>query len=938
MTVPAKRSAAEPVLGRERELGQLAELLTAARAGHGGGIVVSGEPGIGKTELLRTVADRASGTTLLMTTGLESEATLSFAALGDILRPLLNQLDRLPTAQAAALRAALALDDGTVSLGQYAVCMGTLNLLSAAGEQGPILVVVDDAQWIDGESRAALLFVARRLADDPVVIVFATRDEAVRDIDTSGLISMRLGGFDRETSDAYVASIRPEPMAAAVGAELYEATSGNPLALREIGSHLTAEQLDAQRPLPDPLPVGRHTRRMFAARLEPLPATTRLAMLVLALSASSATERLAAPLWMLQLELSALDPAESAGLIVADQRDIRFAHPLIRSVVTTDATSSARRAAYLALAECAADDEAVLYRAAGASGPDDALASELEQAAGRMRDRLGFVAAARALHRAAELTADPQHRARRLLAAALVAQVAGRFAETTRWLDDARELADDASLVAEVELARGRALTVRGTPSIAAQVLIGAADAVQHADPRRAARLLCEAALPIFTEGRIADSAELCARAVALADAVGSPADKSRSRLVLGQALTLAGATKHAGALLAELRPYTEGLNPVDDGLVLSMLGAAHSWLENPVDARQVLDRVVQASRSAGALGLLAVALSHRCETNRHVGEWAQARADGEESLRLAREIHQPMTIGFVQVLLAYLDAAQGNGLQARRRLDEARLMSGPLGTPGLMVWEHGALALLALADGQPDKVIDYLEPVREFVDRHGVGNPNVVLWEPDLIEAYWRAGRPDEAAERLTAFAARADATQLPTVLAAVSRCRGLLAPDPAAADAHFRQALVLHKERNRPFEHARTALCCGETMRRQRRSVESRAALRDALHTFQRLGAEPFAQRAVAELAATGEPAIVGAGGDVSIQGLSPQELQVALGVARGLSNPAIAAALFLSRKTVEAHLSRVYRKLPVASRTQLVAYLAANGFTPGASADDR
>ncbi len=665
-------------------------------------------------------------------------------------------------------------------------------------------------------------------------------------------------------------------------------------------------------------------------------------MLVLALSASPALAGLAGPMVRLRLDLSALDPAEAAGLVAADRRDVRFAHPLIRSVVTTDATASARHAAYLALAESASDEEAVLYRAADASGPDDQLADALEQAAERMRERLGFVAASRALGRAAELTADPHRRAGRLLAAALVAQVTGRFEEATVWLDTARDLTDDADLVAEIELARGRALTVRGTPSIAAQVLVSAADTVQAVNPQGAARLLCEAALPLFTEGRIAGSTTICERAVALADVAGVTEVQARSRLVLGQALTLAGETGRASVLLAELRPYTESIDPVDDGFVLSMLGASHSWLEQPADARQVLDRVVRGCRRAGALGPLAMALSHRCEANRRDGEWGRARADGEESLRLAREIHQPMTVSFVQVLLAYLDIAQGRGADARRRLDESRLMSGPLGTPGLMVWERGALGLLALSDGRPDEAAGCLEPIAGFADRHGVGNPNVVLWEPDLIEAYWRAGRPERAAERLIAFAARVTSTRLPTMQAAVERCRGLLAGDATTAAGHFRRAMVLHEQRNRPFEQARTALCQGETMRRHRRAADSRTALYEALNTFRRLGAEPFARRAAAELAATGDganlSAIVGLAAEPAVQGLSPQELQVALGVARGLSNPAIAAALFLSRKTVEAHLSRVYRKLHVASRTQLVAYLAANGLPSRASPEDR
>ncbi|GIF18176.1 DNA-binding CsgD family transcriptional regulator [Actinoplanes tereljensis] len=924
MTIPVELSSTDRIVGREMVLGHFDTFLESARAGHGGGVVLFGESGIGKTTVLRSVAGRADGMIVLAATGLKSEATLAFATLGDLLRPLLPHLDELPAPQAAALRTALALDDGTASLGRYAVCLGVLTLLSAAAETRPVLVVVDDAQWMDTESAAALMFAARRLENDAVLVILAHRDEPGRDFDPAGLTAFHLAGLDPAASGTLLASLSTEPVAPVVADRLHAVTGGNPLALREIGRRLSAAELAARLAMPDPLPIGAEVRRMFAARLDSLPAPTRLALLVLALSSSAAADRLTGPLHALGLDSSTLEPARTAGLVTADSTQVCFAHPLIRSVVQADATAIARHDAYAALASATTGDEALLYRAAGATGPDDTLAAELEAAADRTHDRLGFAGATRMLHRAATLTTGPDHRARRLLAGATSALIAGRADEAAGWLETARELTGDPAMIAQVELTRGRALTMRGTPAIAREVLVGAADAVAGHDPRGAARLLSEAVLPAFTEGRIDDAVALCDRAVVLADRVGAAAEQGQSRLVLAQAHTLSGQTRPARREIDGLRPYLDRLDPVADGMVLSMLGAAQSWLERPADARQTLDRVVNACRRAGALGPLAIALSHRCETARQAGEWAQARADGEESLRLAGETWQPLTLGFVQVLLARLDAAQGRAEMAEWRLAEARQMSGPLGISGLVFWERGVLGLLHLAAGRPEEAIGCLEPVREFAGRHGLHNPGVVPWAPDLVEAYWRAGRPDRAAERLESFERRATATGLSAAEAAVHRCRGLLAADATTAERHFRTAMALHERCHRPFEQARTALCHGEVMRRHRRIAGSREPLAEALHTFRRLGAEPFAERAATELAAAGG-ATRPAGDAELVQQLSPQELQVAMAAARGHSNPAIAGLLFLSRKTVEAHLSRVYRKLEISSRNQLRASLA-------------
>jgi DNA-binding CsgD family transcriptional regulator len=925
----AEERGADRFVGREKQCQRLDRLLYDLRSGRGGALGVSGEPGVGKTVLLEHLVAEASGMTVLSTSGLESEASLSFAALGDLARPLIPLMEELPGPQSVALKSALALEHGHGPVGQYAVCMATLTLLTTSAEERPVLVTLDDAHWLDPASMSTLLFAARRLANDPVAVVFAVRDGAGPEFDARGIEFIRLRGLDRDATEQLLVSSRDGPVSTEVIDELWRATGGNPLALKEACVRLDDDQFAGRRRLDDPLPVGAELVRAFSVRLEPLPASARMAMLVIAISASSEADGLIAALAELGLDASVLDPADAAGLVAFDGSHLRFTHPLIRSAVQGGATSWARRRAYTALADTATGEARVWYRAAAEPGEHDQIAQELETVAGQLRHRSGLVSASRALRRAANLTIDHEKRATRLLAAAIDAQVAGRSGDATSWLAQARNLTGDPLLAADVDLARGRVLTMQGTPSIAQQVLIAAADAVAAADPRRAARLLCETVLPAIMEGRVHEAVAFGRKAMTLAEATGDRAEVVKVRMVLAQALVVSGHLVEANDAMADTRDSVERLDPVADGMVVSMTAACYGWLEDYSSSRRLLDRVIDAARAAGALGPLAVALSFRSELSRWTGAWVQAYADGEESLRLAREIRQLATVGYAQAILAHLDAAQGHAQLLRQRLAEARTMSGPLGSGGLMIWEGGARGLLHLAHGTPDEAIVCLEPAGAFAIRHGIGNPNVMPWEADLVEAYWRVGRVEDAADQLAEFEARARTTDLPTPRAAAERCRGLLATRTRDAETHFREAMALHEQRTQPFEQARTALSFGEMLRRNRRRSDSRPFLREALDTFEKLGAEPFARRAAAELAATGEHRPVRSGPS-PIKQLTAQELQAALAVGRGLSNPAVAAAMFISRKTVEAHLSSVYRKLGVDSRTQLVRYLAEAGIS--------
>ncbi|BCY09108.1 LuxR family transcriptional regulator [Actinoplanes sp. L3-i22] len=910
------------LVGRAAQRACLDRLVGGLRSGQGQALMITGEAGTGKSALLGYLMRRAGDLTVLATRGIESEAALAYAGLGDLLRPLQNLFATLPTPQAAALRTALALEQAAAEFSRYAVCLGTLTALTTEAERRAVLVVVDDAHWLDQPSLTALLFAARRIQADAVSVVLAVRDASAADVEDAAIEIMPVPGLSPAETAELLGRLRTDPIAPMVADELWRATRGNPLAVTDVCARLSAAQLAGRELLGDRLPLSADLQSSFAARLTPLAPQTRTALLVAALCAAD-TDALAPALDALGVDATALDQAETAGLIAYENCRLVFVHPLMRSAIHREAPGWARRQAYDALAATGSGEARAWYRAAGAAGPDEEVAAELEAAGGWARGRTGYAAASRALHRAAELTEPGAERARRLAAAAADAQLAGHAAAAAQWLDQAWTMTSDPLLLADIDLARGRLLTQRGTPSIAQQVLLGAASAVEQADPLRAARLMCEAIYPSLTEGRVADSVRYARRAVQLAGVAGDDDARRDARTHLAQALTIGGRTAQARRLLIAARRYVDALDPTGSEHKVALLALCWAWLEDYGMATALIERVVGAARRSGALGALVRALSFQCEIGRCTGDWAAAYAVAEESLHLAREIRDVSNVGFALTCLARFDAVQGRGDLLHERLAEARKLSGPLGTGGLLLFEASARGLFHLTDGAPDEAITCLETVRDFSDRMGIDNPNIVGWEADLVEAYWRAGRPDDVRAQLRTLEEKARVTGLSRPRAAAARSRGLLASTPTEAETHFRSALSLHAECPQPFEQARTALAFGEVLRRRQRRAEARPFLRDALEVFRRLGAEPYARRAAAELEATGaHPSPSGLVNGV--QRLTPQELQVARAVADGMSNPEVAAALFISRKTVEAHLSSAYRKLGVHSRTQLVRHV--------------
>lgn len=913
------------LLGRGGECGRIDALLDDARRGRSGALIMRGEPGIGKSALLRYASERADGMTVLTARGVESESELPFSGLAELLRPVLASLDEIPPPQAAALRGALAL--GPPAGGdRFTIYAATLSVLAAAAEEGGLLAVVDDAHWLDSSSAEALVFATRRLGAEGVVVLLAVREGEPRANEFAGLDEAVVTGLDEDAARSLVATREERPVSAEVFARLYEATRGNPLALIEIPTVLTGAQLAGGEPLPEPLPAGVGIERTFARRLSAFAAETQRAMLAAAASESTEMEVVARAAALLGVGVEALEPAESAGFVTIDAGRLEWRHPLIRSAVYHGATESERRAAHRALAETLSDHRRAWHLAAATLAPDEGVAAALEEAALEARRGGGHVAAATTFERSARLTPDGEERARRLLEAAEDLHVAGRVERALGLLDEALACTEDAGRRADVQHLRGRIQMLAGGPREAYDLLIAEASRIEALDPARAARMFADATLTSTMTGHLDETLSTARRAADLAERVGGAAEVALA--LLGNALILRGEAEQGHPYLVRAREFFERSDPLSAAFLVHSAGHGSCWVEEYAEARHVLDRVIDAARAASAVGVLSFPLSLRSELDFRTGRWPAAYAGAAEAVRLAEEAGQANQASFSLTCLARVEAGQGREDDCRLHAARALELVEATGSGSIRTYAWSSLGFLELGLGRPEPALRHLEPVARVVVEQGLGEPGVVWWAPDLIEAYIRSGRSSEAEGALATFELQAERTQRSWALAAAARCRGLLVGEEAFED-EFAEALRLHERTPTPFERARTELCLGERLRRAKRPLDARQPLRAALETFERLGAEPWAEVARAELAATGERQ---ARREPSgLQELTPQELQIALLVAEGATNREVAAALFLSPKTIEFHLGKVYRKIGVRSRTELAHRIGAMHETP-------
>jgi len=904
------------LLGREHETARIDRLLDDARQGRSGVLVLSGEPGIGKTALLEYAAGRAEGMIVLATRGIESEAELPFAALADLLRPVMESIDRIPEAQTAALRSALAL--GPPLRGdRFTVCAAVLSVCAVAADESPVLVLIDDAHFVDRSSMQAFFFAARRLDAEGIAALVAQRSGS--DLGTSGLPKLDLQGLPHDAAAALLR--RPGPVAAAVADELIVGSGANPLALIELPSLLSRSQLSGDDPLDRPLPTGDALERAFLLRVEALPEQTQQALVVAAASGSADFDEIVAAVERAGLDPNALDAAERADLTIVDGSRFAFEHPLLRSAVYYGATAGMRRSAHQALAGGGGEGRP-WHLAAASEAPDASIAAELKEGATAASGRGGHAEAAMALEAAARLAVSADARAGFLREAADEARRAGQAAKALELATAALASAEQPELRTRIEHLYGVIEMWSGSALAAYERLSKEAECVKTKDPVRAARLLTDAAWACFMGGEVNLGREAAQEARALAEGRGGLAEIVSGAL-LGIALLLSGERGTAEPLLRRHQALLEDPEFVERGYALLWPAAqALVWLEEHDQARTVFQGVIDHARAQSAPTILPYTLTGLADLDFRTGSWARAYADANEAVVLARETGQPVALSFALAGLARIEAAQGREADCRLHATEALdLGSAGAGVGSVVVYAAAALGLLELGLGRIEEAIGQLGRVADAVHAHGLDQPTVIQWAPDLIEALVRSGRREEAVELLASFERAAEASLSNWALGAAARGRGLLAGDEF--EGYFARALELHEALGAPFEIARTELCLGERLRRSRRRKEARTVLRSAIEHFERLAAGPWVERATTELRASGET--VEPGGVIATNELTPQELQVALAVGKGATNREAGAALFLSPKTVEAHLGRIYRKLDIRSRTELAALLA-------------
>lgn len=902
--------------GRGRECALVGKLLAAAREGRSGALVVRGEAGIGKSALLAYAAELATSMRVLRGTGIETESEFPFAGVHQLLLPVTGYVDALPDRQRAALLGAFGLGPGVVE-DRFLISLAVLNTLAEAAESRPLLCLIDDAQWLDGASADALTFAARRVQAEGIVLLFAARDDPGRPFTAPGLPQLSLTGLDPPSAGSLLAERTSVALPTEVRDRLVAGTLGNPLALAELATSLSPDQLTGCAPLPDRLAVGTGIEQVFLDRVRRQPPDTQTMLLVAAAEDTGELRVVLRAAQVLGVAADALDAAEAAGLVRVDSPVVSFHHPLMRSAVYRGATFQQRRAVQQALAAVLDTDEDADRRAwhlaNAAIGPDGATADALHRCADRARRRGGHAAAAAAYDRAAALTLAPELRAARLADAADTAWLAGQPDRARALLDQAGPLAAAPRLRARVEHLRGSIEASRGSPSAAYAILVGGSELVASLHPTSAARMLTEAGQIAWASGDLSRLGEAGQRLAALPATDG--AVTLSAQLVMGLASFLHGDTATAALRLREAADLARA---AEEPRALMLAGAGAMFLGDDSRAIDLFTRAVARARAAAAAATLPILLAPLATLETWTSRYATASANATEGLRLAVETGQHHPAAHLRSVLAWIAAVQGRAQDCHDAATAAlaHAIGHRLGPHAAIAsW---ALAVLDLGTGRPAQAFDRLAALAGAGP--GEGHQVVSTFAAaDLVEVAARTGREPAARAALGGLQAWAEHAGTPWAGALVARCHGLLATTPADEDRHFADALRLHARGGRPFDTARTELLYGEVLRRRRRRADARKYLRAAHETFDRLGTAPWTELARTELLATGETARKRDPSTASQ--LTPQELQIARFVAEGATNRTIAAHLFLSPRTVDYHLHKVFTKLGLSSRAELM-----------------
>jgi DNA-binding CsgD family transcriptional regulator len=892
--------------GRRRERQAVDQLLDAARSGKSGALLVRGEPGIGKSALLDYAVGSASGFRLARATGVQSEMELPFAGLHQFCGQMLGRLHLLAGPQRDALSAAFGLTAGAAP-DRFLVGLAVLSLLNEMSDDRPLLGVVEDAHWLDQASAQVLAFVARRLHAEPVALVFAMRDDTPTG-EFAGITELELTGLSdrdaRRLIDSAIAGRLDERIRDRIVAE----AQGNPLALLELPRGLTPAELAGGLGLTARQPLTGRIEESFLRRIQALPSDTRRLLLIAALEPFGDPALLRRAAERMGIGRDAAAPAEADGLLRIGTK-VGFRHPLVRSVVRHAASPEECREAHRAVAE-ATDPEVnparrAWHRAEAALGPDEAVAGDLERLAGRAKARGGVAAAAAFLERAAVLSPDPACRARRTLAAASAKLHAGAPDAALGLLALAEAGPLDALQSAELERLRGEIAFATSRGSDAPPLLIRAAKRLEPLDPRRARDTHLLALQAAMFAGRLGRGQGVREAAEAARAAPPAPGPPRAVDLILAALATLFTEGWAAGVPL--MRQALVALEKEDE---LRWLGLAWSIASHLLDddaAYAVATREVELGREAGALSLLPLALDQLARIHVHAGEFTLAAARIEEAAAITEATRGPrLSYGAIK-----LAAWRGRAVETEALIDAWVKDADARGEGMLITYTEYATAVLENGRGN---YAEALTAARQACEQDEL----FATWvAPEYIEAAVRAGEPELATTALERLSEQTQASGTEWALGLEARCAALLSDGDVAEELYC--VAIDRLGRSRAVAHlARAHLLYGEWLRRGRRRLEAREQLRTAHDMFVSMGAEAFAARAERELLATGEHSRRRTA--ETTRELTPQELQIARLVQTGLSNQVIAARLFISPRTVEYHLHKVFNKLGIASRTQL------------------
>jgi DNA-binding CsgD family transcriptional regulator len=881
-------------------------MLRCAERCESGSLVIRGEAGMGKTALLRYAAGRADGMLVLSVTGVEAESDLDYSGLHSLVRPIVSLLPRLPEPQRTALAGALGLAPAG-GADRFLISAGVLSLLAVAAEDRPVLCLIDDAQWLDVPSAGSLVFTARRLGAEGLVILFAAREGERRRFDAPGLDQMVLDGLDT-SSAAELLDRGDRELAPSVRDRLLADAAGNPLALIELPGCLSDAQLRGRARMPDSLPLSSQLQLAYRQQIERLPRGTQTALLLAAADDAGELTVILAAAAALDLPDDALDAAERAGLIETDGLKLTFRHPLIRSAVYESATSGERRRAHGALAEsCSADDHVdrrLWHRAVATLAADEEIADGLEAAAERSRLRGGHASAATAFERAASLSETESARGRRLAAAARSAHVAGQVERASDLVNRSLPIADRAE--------RAHLLGMRGVIDGNAGLLPDGVRTVLEAialsdNPSNSLKMLLEACLMATYIGDPDQLAALCRRASEFPPT--TDIDRCIVILMTAGAAELEGDFTRAEGLAADAVELAARL---DDARCLIWAATVAGRAGTLGDGLAYANRAVRVARERALVSTLPYALQAQAAQLLGLSRFDLVYAVAEEGRHLALDIGQPWMASLNVSYLTIVDAVRGAEQLVQEHNDEQQALvalSGPTRITANVAYAEG---LLALGLGRPSEALErLLVPIRTVRPQ---SNPVVVRAVPDAVEAASRAQQLDDVAHEFRRYEGWVERFPHPARRALLARCRALI--DDANAERHYTDGLTL--DALPPFDRARTELLYGEWLRRNRRRVDARVHLRSALDAFDQLGVAPWADRARSELRASGESA---RRRDPSTRDqLTPQELHIAGLAAGGLTNPEIGAQLFLSPRTIDYHLRKVFAKLGISSRAEL------------------